>query len=385
MAENAAAPQVLRGLENVVVAQSAKSKVYGDEGRLIYSGYEIGDLAAHCGFEEIVYLLWHGVLPNQAQLDALGAELGANRALPEGVVDFLGQLPRDTIPMTALRTAVSLSAAYDADAEREEPEAYRRVAMRLVARMPTIIATFERLRQGQAPLAPRADLGHAANFLWMLNGSQPSPTATQAVDTYLVLLADHGFNASTFSARVTAATLSDMYSAITTAIGTLKGKLHGGANQRVMDMLVAIGDPDQAEAWVVDAIGRGERIMGIGHRVYKTLDPRAAFLRTMSDRLGEETGNRYVAIASKVADTAVAHFETKRPDLRLYPNVDFYSAAVLNAAGVPTDQFTPLFAMSRVAGWTAHVLEQYADNRLIRPRADYVGPQGLRWVPIEAR
>jgi len=380
-----AAPVIHRGLENVVVARSAKSKVYGEEGRLIYGGYEIGDLAEHVSFEEVVHLLWRGDLPNRGQLDDLAAELAAARALPAPALEMLADLPSTTVPMAALRTAVSMLGCHDPDAELEDEAVRWRTATRLVAVVPTIIAAFERLRRGQDPVPPRPDLGHAANFLYMLRGAPPSATATRAIDTYLVLLADHGFNASTFSARVTAATLSDMYSAITTALGTLKGPLHGGANQRVMAMLERIGDPAAAPAWVTDAIGRGERIMGIGHRVYKTLDPRATILRRMSEALAGETDGRYHAIAVAVADTAVAHFEAHRPDLKLYPNVDFYSAAVLHAAGIPTDQFTPLFAMSRVAGWTAHVLEQYADNRLIRPRAEYVGPQGRTWVPIEAR
>jgi citrate synthase len=380
-----AAPTIFRGLENVVVAQSAKSKVYGEEGRLVYSGYEIQDLAGRTSFEEIVHLLWYGTLPDQAQLDGLKAELAAVRAIPRAVLDHLGGLPDDTVPMAALRTGVSLLGCYDPDAEVEDMAARRRIAVRLVAQIPTLIAAFERMRQSCDPVAPREDLGHTANFLHMLNGSAPTETATQAVDTYLVLLADHGFNASTFSARVTASTLADMYSAITTALGTLKGPLHGGANQRVMQMLESIGNPAEAPAWVLGQIEQGQRIMGIGHRVYKTTDPRATILRKMSEALATETDSHYHDIAIAVADTAVEYFETNRPDLKLYPNVDFYSAAVLHAAGVPTDQFTPLFAMSRVAGWTAHALEQYADNRLIRPRADYVGPQGRQWVAIGER
>jgi len=380
------APVIHRGLENVVVAQSAKSKVYGEEGRLVYSGYEIQDLAGRVSFEEVVYLLWHGHLPNQPQLDVLEAELAAERAVPEHIIDHLERLPRTTVPMAALRSGVSLLGCADPDAELvEDLPARRRIAVRLVAQVPTLIAAFERLRQHKAPVAPRVDLGHTANFLYMLNDEEPTETATRAVDTYLVLLADHGFNASTFSARVTAATLSDFYSAITSAIGTLKGPLHGGANQRVMQMLDSIGDPAKARDWVLGQLAAGQRIMGIGHRVYKTTDPRATILRQMSEALATETDSHYHDIAIVVADTAVEYFEQNRPDLRLYPNVDFYSAAVLHAAGVPTDQFTPLFAMSRVAGWTAHVLEQYADNRLIRPRADYVGPQGLKWVAIGER
>jgi citrate synthase len=298
---------------------------------------------------------------------------------------MLAGLPTDTHPMTALRTGVSLLAADDEDGDAEDDDSRRRTAERLVARMPTLVAAYERLRTGRAPVDPRTDLNHAANFLYMLTGSPPSDTAVRAIDAYLVLLADHGFNASTFAARVTASTMADMYSAITTAIGTLKGRLHGGAVERVMYMLEAVGTPENAEEWVLETVAKKERIMGIGHRVYKTTDPRATVLRAMSDELSKESDRRLHEIAEVVAATAVKYFDENRPDLKLYPNVDFYSAVVLNAAGVPTDQFTPLFAMSRVAGWTAHVIEQYADNRLIRPRAEYVGPTNRSWRPQSER
>jgi citrate synthase len=380
-----ASETVIRGLEGVVVSTTAMSKVFGDEGRLIYRGYDIADLAQHASFEEVVYLLWNGDLPSAMQLAELNEALTAHRTLPQPVLDMLASLPDDAHPMTALRTGASMLAAYDPNTEAEDDASRWECARRLVAAFPTIVAAFDRLRSGKAVVAPRSDMGHAANFLHMLTGESPSDTAVEAVDKYLVLLADHGFNASTFSARVTASTLADMYSAITTALGTLKGRLHGGANQRVMEMLESIGDPEDAEAWVGQAIENKERIMGIGHRVYKTVDPRAVVLRDMSDRLSKEGDPRLHRIAEIVADTAVARFEATRPDLHLYPNVDFYSAAVLAAAGIPTDQFTPLFAMSRVAGWSAHVMEQYADNRLIRPRAEYVGPTERKWVPIGDR
>lgn len=385
MPESPSSQTVVRGLEGVVVATTTMSKVYGTEGRLIYKGYEIADLAERTCYEEIAYLLWYGDLPDATQLAEMKSRLASERALPPAVVDMLRTLPPDAHPMSALRTAVSMLAAFDSDAEDESTEARWRTATRLVARFPTVVATFERLRAGYDPVAPREDLDHAANFLYMMTGAEPSPTAAGAIDTYLVLLADHGFNASTFSARVTASTLADVYSAITAGIGTLKGRLHGGANQRVMEMLAGIGSPDAAEEWVLDAIGRKERIMGIGHRVYKTMDPRARVLRRMSEALSAEGDPTMHLTADRVADTAVQHFEKMRPELQLYPNVDFYSAVVLHAAGVPTDQFTPLFAMSRIAGWLAHVMEQYADNRLIRPRAEYVGPTGRTWRPIEER
>ncbi len=377
-----------RGLENVVVAESKKSKVEGLEGRLSYSGFPIEDLAGHATFEEVIWLLWEGELPTRGELAIITSALAAEREIPDAVHGVLRALPADTHPMTALRTGVSALGAFDPDAELapDDEAARRRALLRIVARIPTITAVFERVRKDKSPIPPRDDLGHSANMLFMLNGTEAGPAAVRALDTYLVLLADHGFNASTFSARVTAATKSDPYSAITSAIGTLKGPLHGGANERVMEMLESIGSVDAAEAWVLDKIEKKERIMGIGHRVYKTTDPRAAILRRMSEAQAEESGDRlYHDIALAVADTAVDFFAKNRPELMLYPNVDFYSAAVLHAAGVPSDQFTPLFAVSRVAGWTAHLLEQYADNRLIRPRAEYTGPTNRPFVSIDAR
>jgi citrate synthase len=386
MTDTAATVTIARGLEGIVVGTNHISKVYGDEGRLIYCGYEIEDIAAHAGFEEVVYLLHHGELPDRAQFAAITSELAAARALPGYLLDALAALPRSMLPMSALRSAVSMLVGDDPEGEHpDHAESRRPTAMRLIARFPTIIAAFERLRRGQQPIAPRSELGHAANFLYMLNGVEAGPAAVRALDAYLVLLADHGFNASTFTARVTSSTFTDMYSAITAAIGALKGPLHGGANEGVMTMLEQVGDPSRAEAWVTAALDRRERIMGIGHRVYKTLDPRGTVLRRLSEQVAAEGDSRLLDTAIAVADCAVKYFETNRPELRLYPNVDFYSAPVLHAVGIPTDQFTPLFAMSRIAGWTAHVVEQYGDNRLMRPRSEYVGPLKRAWVPIEAR
>jgi len=385
MADAAGGPVIARGLEGIVVGTNGISKVYGDEGRLIYGGYDIGDLAENTTYEEVVYLLWHGDLPTRDQLDRLRSELVAARPLPAYVLDCLAGLPADIHPMAALRTAVSALAGDDPDAESEEADARRRTAVRLVARVPTIIAAFDRCRRGQKPIGPRPELGHAANFLYMLNGAPPGPAAERALDAYLVLLADHGFNASTFTARVTASTVADMYSTITSAIGSLKGRAHGGANQGVMVMLEAVGSPDNAEAYVAGALERRERIMGIGHRVYKTFDPRGHVLRRLSEDLAVEGDSRLLQTAIAVANHAVAYFERYRPELKLYPNVDFYSAPVLHAAGIATDQFTPMFAMSRVGGWTAHVMEQYADNRLMRPRSEYVGPLQRDWVPLDRR
>lgn len=385
MTDTTATQTVIRGLEGVVVSTTEMSKVYGDEGRLIYRGYEIADIAARTSFEEAVYLLWYGDLPNATQLAALRSELAGERSLPGAVVDMLKSQPPGTHPMIALRTAVSFLGSFDPDAGSEDAAARHRSATRLVSRMPTLVAAFERLRNGFEPITARSDLDHATNFLHMMTGTMPSDAAVRAVDAYLVLLADHGFNASTFAARVTASTMGDMYSAVTTAVGTLQGRLHGGAVERVMDMLMSVGSPDNARQWVLDALERKERIMGIGHRVYKTTDPRATVLRAMGDALVNEGDRTLFETAETIAQTAVAYFDQHRPDLKLYPNVDFYSAVVLHAAGIPTDQFTPIFAMSRVAGWSAHVMEQYSDNRLIRPRAEYVGPQGRKWRAIAER
>jgi citrate synthase len=376
--------QIREGLEGIVVAETTNSMVDGINGRLLYVGYQIDDLAHYATFEEVVYLLWHKELPTEPQLKDFQATLAQARGLPQTVIDTLRLMPEHAHPMSALRTGMSMLGCVDDDSERaiSDESVRMKVMTRIVATIPTIIAAYERIRQGLEPLAPREDLGHAANFLYMMQDAEPGPAAVRALDAYLVLLADHGFNASTFSGRVTAATLADPYSAVTSAIGTLKGSLHGGANQRVMEMLQEIDDPAHAKDWVMARIEAKERIMGIGHRVYKTLDPRAKVLRVMSSELAHESGSTLHAKAVNVADTAVEYFEANRPDLKLYPNVDFYSAVVLDAAGIPVDQFTPAFAMSRSGGWCAHLLEQYRNNRLIRPRADYEGPSERPWLPL---
>jgi citrate synthase len=324
-------------------------------------------------------------LPNREEYDAHIADMIAKRALKPNVLDMLAHMPRTMRPISALRSAVSLSSGDDHESESEELDARRRSAARLVARIPAMITSFERLRRNLEPIPPRDDLSHAGNLLYMLTGDEPGAAATRALDAYLILLADHGFNASTFSARVTASTIADMYSCITSAVGTLKGRAHGGANEGVMVMLEEVGSPENAEKWVMDAIANRQRIMGIGHRVYKTVDPRGTALKDLAADMAAESGDHLLETALEVARVAVGYFEEHRPELKLYPNVDFYSAPVLHAAGIPTDTFTPLFAASRVAGWTAHVLEQYADNRLIRPRSEYVGPTGLVWVPVDER
>jgi citrate synthase len=372
-----------RGLAGVVVADTRMSYIDGQAGVLQYQGVPIEDLAEHASYEEVVYLLWHGELPTARELRQFKSDLAeCCRTIPRAVIEAYHTFPNDVHPMAALRTGVSLLGLHDPRAEAESRDASEAKATRLMASIPTLVALYERLRKNQEPVAPDPDLGHAANFLYMLTGEEPSEAAVRALDTYLVLLADHGFNASTFTARTIASTGSDMYSAVTGAVAALKGPLHGGANQRVMEMLFDIGEADRADAWVADALDRGERIMGLGHRVYKTLDPRARILRRRAEALAADSDiGKWVDVAVAVADTATERLAAKA----IYPNVDFYSAPVLYAVGIPVDQFTCIFAMSRVAGWTGHILEQQADNRLIRPRADYVGPKNRRYVPLDER
>lgn len=375
--------ELARGLAGVTVADTQMSFIDGEEGILLYQGIPIEELAENASYEEVVYLLWQGELPTATQLDEFKANLAeCCRMVPTSVIDAVRAFPTDAHPMAALRTTVSLLGLHDSRAEEETREATEVKATRLVAGIPTLIAAHERIRNGKEPIPPSPDLDHAGNFLYMLTGNEPGETAVRAIDTYLVLLADHGFNASTFTARTIASTESDMYSAITGAIGTLKGPLHGGANERVMKMLFEVEKPENAKAWVNDALDKGQRIMGLGHRVYKTLDPRARILRQRSEDLAEVADIRkWHDIAVAVADAA-----TERLGARgIWPNVDFYSGPVLYAAGIPVDQFTPMFVMSRVAGWTAHVLEQQSDNRIIRPRAQYVGPKDRHYIPVDQR
>jgi citrate synthase len=367
------------GLRGVVAGNSSISTVDGLQGRLIYRGIEIQELAEHAAFEEVVYLLWHGRLPKQAELDALEAQLTAAALVPEPVLGILRTFPKTAKPMDALRTAVSALGMWDPDTGDESPEANLRKAVRLTAQIPTLVAAINRLRNGQEPVAPRADLGIAGNFLYMLNGEPPSEVATKTFDIALILHADHEFNASTFSARVTIATLSDMYSAITAALGTLSGPLHGGANEAVFHMLEEIGTQDGAKAYIEEKLAAHERIMGFGHAVYKTTDPRAAQLKKMAKALAEDSGNR------RLYEMSVEIEALMMAEKKLNANVDFYSATVYHVLGIPTDLFTPVFAISRISGWTAHVMEQLADNRIIRPRAEYVGPVDQHWVPISER
>lgn len=375
--------KVIKGLEGIVVAETRLSRVDGKQGRLYYRGIRIAEFIENgASFEEIVYLLWNGKLPAADELESFKAAVADARELPDTIMDALRMYPDTADPMVVLRTTVSLLAMFDENPDDLSPDNLRRITTSLLSRFPVILATYHRLRQGLDPVAPRTDLGHAANFLYMLNGEEPGPRSVEGMNAYLVLLADHGMNASTFTSRVVAGTQADVFGAISAAIASLKGPLHGGAPPRVMDTLTSVGSREEAEQYVNDALDRGERIMGIGHRVYKTYDPRATILRDMTKGIAQETGNtKWYEIAYAVEEAAVSRLSSKG----LYTNVDFYSAPLLVSVGLPADMLTPAFAMSRVAGWSAHLIEQYADNRLIRPRAEYVGPRNVPYAPIEER
>ena len=373
-----------KGLQGVAVADTSLSRVSGDIGELIIRGYQIADLGAHVTYEEAVYLLWYDVLPTATQLETFKATLAANRVIPTELLDLLKQFPQTAHPMAVLRSAVSLLGLYDPQADDIRLAGAREKALRLVAQLPTMVAAWERIRQGKEVVAPQADLGHAANFLYMMNGAEPNQDAVKALDAYLVLLIDHDFNASTFSARVTTGTSADMYSAITTALGTLKGPAHDGANQKAMEQFLAAAATGDVAQWYNDFRDAGNRVMGIGHREYKVEDPRARVLRPLAEKVAVTSGNgRWYDIASQIEKL------TRQDDYfvsrNLYANVDYYSAVVLYMLNIPVDQFTCVFAISRVAGWTGHVLEQLANNRLIRPQANYTGQTGRQVVPLAER
>ncbi|HEY8532148.1 MAG TPA: citrate/2-methylcitrate synthase [Limnochorda sp.] len=373
---------VQAGLEGVVAAPSAICFIDGQQGLLAYRGYDIRDLADQATYEEVAYLLLMGELPTQAELRSFQAELVRRRPVPAAVFDLLAALPAQAEPMALLRTGVSALGMYDPLAGQTSRDAALEQAVNLIAQVPTLVAGIARLRQGQKPRPADSDPSVARSFLTMLKGEPPTEVQGRTLDIALILHADHEFNASTFAARVTAATLADMYSAVTSAIGALKGPIHGGANEQVMEMLMAIGEPEKAEGWVREKLARREKIMGIGHRVYKTYDPRARFLKEMARRLSEELGeDRWYRISLEIERVVLEELGDKA----LYPNVDFFSGVCYHLLGIPVDLFTPIFAMSRISGWTAHVVEQYENNRLIRPRAEYTGP-GLRpFVPIDQR
>ncbi|MBB6635930.1 citrate synthase [Cohnella thailandensis] len=366
-----------KGLEGIVAATSSISSII--DGVLTYRGYNIDELAEKASFEEVAYLLWHGKLPNQSELDGLKAQLDEYAAVPEAVIAGLRLYPSGSNSMAALRTAISSLALYDAEAQDMSREANVRKAIRLQAQLPTVVAAFARIREGKEPVAPKKGVSVAYNFLYMLTGEEPAAVAVEALDKALVLHADHELNASTFAARVTVGTLSDIYSGVTSAIGALKGPLHGGANEAVMVMLDEIGTLENVEPYVQAKLDKKEKIMGFGHRVYKNGDPRAKHLQAMSKSLGELKGDmRLYEMSVKIEDMVVGQKGLK-------PNVDFYSASCYTMLGIPRDLFTPIFAISRVSGWTAHILEQYEDNRLIRPRAEYVGPVGQHYVAVADR
>jgi citrate synthase len=366
-----------KGLEGVTATTSAISSIIGST--LTYRGIDINELAEHSTFEEVTYLLWHGELPSRQELDGLRRQLAENRNISSQLVDLIRIFPVDANPMASLRTAISAMAFQDPDAQDMSEEANQRKAVRLQAMFPTVVAAIQRIRSGEKIVEPDPGLSEAGNFLYMLNGDRPTEAAGRIMDLALILHADHELNASTFAARVAASTLSDMHSAVVAAICTLKGPLHGGANEAVMRMLEQIGSVEKAGPWIRDALARKERIMGFGHRVYKEGDPRARWLKKMSSDLAKQTGNpRWFETSATVEDEVKA-------DKGLLPNVDFYSASVYTYLGMPRDLFTPIFAVSRVSGWIAHILEQYGDNRLIRPRAEYVGPPARPYVAMDRR
>jgi len=370
---------VAEGLKGVVIGKSEICFIDGKRGKLIYRGYDIHDLVKHSNFEEVVYLLWYGKLPTKKNFDDLYKSLVTNRALSKEAISLLKSFPKKATPMEVLRTAISTLSLTDHSADDTSFEANVKKGINLTAKTATIIAAFDRIRNGKEPVEPNPNLNHAANFLYMLTGKVPDEMISRFFDICLILHADHELNASTFAARVTSSTLSDLYSAITSAVGTLKGPLHGGANIEVMKMLIDMGTVDKTKDYVRTRLAERKRIMGFGHRVYKTEDPRATHLRRMSKEMGEKTGLTKWYEMSRVIEDLMLN------EKGMYPNVDFYSASAYYTMGIPIDLYTPIFALSRVSGWIAHVLEQYSNNTLIRPIAEYVGPNDLTYVPIDKR
>jgi citrate synthase len=370
-----------RGLEGIVANTTRLSDVIGDKGQLIYCGYDINELAGKVTYEEVVYLLWNNRLPNRKELTECEETLRSLRELPDGVVQFIKTVPKNSNAMDVIRTAISMLGLYDPDALKDmSPEANKQRARNITAKIGVIAAYFHRARQGKELPAVRGDLSEAAHFLYLMSGEEPSKEAAETLDVAFVLHADHGTNASTFSARVTISTLTDVYSAVTAAIGTLKGPLHGGANEGVIHMLEEIGSEDNVDEYIEQKLARKEKIMGIGHRVYKTLDPRAPHLRAMAVKLSEKLGEaKWIKMSERIA-------KLMKDKKNLNANVDFYSATVYYSLGIPTDLFTPVFAIARCSGWCAHILEQLEDNRLFRPLSEYVGePVGKKVIPIDER
>ncbi len=377
--KDVAGSAVATGLRGVVAASSSISDVNGEKGELIYQGINIHDLATKSTFEEVVFLLWHGRLPKRAELDELKTSLKASYEIPQWVRGPIECFPKNADPMDALRTAVSALSVFDNEARDLSREASLRVATRLTAQFPTIVAAIDRARNGKPPIKPNPDLNIATNFLYMLTGEMPDDFDARVLDVALILQADHELNASTFTARVVAATLADMYSAVTAALGALSGPLHGGANTAIMKILLEIGSIDCVETYVKEALAKKKKIMGFGHAVYRAEDPRATHLRRFSEEMGKRKGN------TKWYDMTAKLEEVMKREKGLLPNVDAYSASSYYMMGIPLDLYTPIFAVSRISGWTAHILEQYADNKLIRPRAEYIGPRNVPYVQIDER
>jgi citrate synthase len=368
------------GLQDVIAGQSGICFIDGKKGILSYRGYDIHELAPNSTFEETSHLLWFGALPTAQELEDTTSKMADSRAIPDDVIAMMRHFSSSATPMEALRTGVSALSMFDPEVDDDSPEANQRKAIRLTAQTATVVTAIDRMRHGNDPIAPRRDLSHAGNFYYMLTGEVPNETIERALDIALILHADHEYNASTFACRVTAATLSDMYSGVTSGIGALKGPLHGGANANVMKLLLKIDDDSRVETVIREMLSAKKKIPGFGHRVYRTEDPRATHLRRMSQEAGKRSGN------SKWFEMSAHIEQIINKEKNLNANVDFYSASTYYVIGLPIDLFTPFFAVSRMAGWTAHLLEQYADNRLIRPRAEYVGPEPtLKWVPVDER
>jgi citrate synthase len=382
---NESTVDIKRGMEGVIFTETYLSAIDGQAGVLSYCGYDIDDLAANASYEETAFLLWYQRLPAETELQMLSNWLRANRRLPKVVWGIMHSLPEQATPMEALRTVASTLSMFDRSCVHEvEGGSSLCRAVSLTAKLPTIVASFDRLRRDRPPIEPRTDLSHAANFLYMMSGEEPDPVSADALETYFVLLADHGMNASTFSARVTASTLGDVYSSVVTALGTLKGPLHGGASQKSMEQLLDIGSVENVDEWFEETVAAKRRIFGFGHRVYKAEDPRATILRSLARDVAERSGTtKWYDISARLEERALAdpYFRERR----IYANVDFYTAPLLSALDIPIDLFIPMFAVARVSGWTAHMLEQQQNNRLIRPRAYYAGPRDQVWSDMPIR
>jgi len=371
--------RLIRGLEGVVAAETKLCDLDGAHGRLAYRGYDIDDLARHATFEEVCHLLWYGELPSKAQIDRFTVALVAARAIPDQIIEAFRVMPKDTDPNRPLQAAVAMLGMFDPDTNDNSHAANVRKAIRLTSQMATAICAHHRVRSGQPPVPPAPDLGHAGNFLYMLTGRRPTPVTTKAFDASLTLYAEHELNASTFTTRVITSTNSDMHSAVAGGVGALKGPLHGGAGEAVMRTLMEIGEPANVDAFAERALAEKRRLMGFGHRVYTAGDPRAAILKGMAEEACRQSGQ------FKWYEIAVKLYERIHAAKKLIPNVDFYSAPLFYSLGIPVDDFTPVIAAARIAGWTANIIEQTDDNRLIRPRGDYVGPGRRAYVPLEKR